>query len=370
MAHLPRFLCVCLLLTALAACRSHDGGGADSNLPPALGNAGEVLFVTDSALWAGPVGAWLRDLFQAPTPGLITGEPSYFVQRVSPQELNRFLRLRKNLIFVHTFSAPPSAASRQLDAFFSDATRTRAATDSNFRTFFRHDVYAQGQTALYLFADTEAQLLQTLERRGQAVIARFRDEEITGIQEALLAGTRQNRPLTQQLRADYGYTLRVPNGYQVASQRADFVWLRNAEAVLDRNLFVARRPYTSEAQFSPDSVLAWRDAIGRTSIFGSGAPDTTSYLMTEYYVPPTSRPVNFGGAYALETRGLWKLKNNRMGGPFVSYVVLDADQQNLYYLEGFLYAPDRKKRDYLRELEALLYTFRTSATADTTATAG
>ena len=47
-----------------------------------------------------------------------------------------------------------------------------------------------------------------------------------------------------------------------------------------------------------------------------------------------------------------------MGGPFISYTVVDQKQGMLYYLEGFAYAPAREQREILRELETILHTFR------------
>ncbi|MGB3619303.1 MAG: DUF4837 family protein [Catalinimonas sp.] len=352
----PIILSLLLLFTTFACETTEEERKAV--LPPALGNAGDVLFVADSALWAGPVGDELRELFQKPVPGVPTGEPVFFVQRVSPLDVNRFLRQRRNLIFVHTFDEAENRATRQLDNMLGEGVRTKAAGDTSYYSLFKDDLYARGQAVLYLFAPTEAQLAETIRRRGDDLLNRFENREIRGIQEVIYKDG-ENREATGKLRKQYGVRLRVPDGYEVAVEKPEFVWLRNIEAVLDRNLFVARQPYRSEAQFSRDSVLAWRDQIGRNYIFGSGTPDTTSFMMTEYYLPPFTKNTSFAGAYATEARGLWKLRNNRMGGVFVSYVVLDKAQENLYYLEGFVYAPNRDKRGYLRELEAILKTFAT-----------
>jgi len=66
---------------------------------------------------------------------------------------------------------------------------------------------------------------------------------------------------------------------------------------------------------------------------------------------------SIGGFYAMETRGLWKiLDGEAMGGPFVSLTRLDQVNGRVVTAEAFLYAPGQKKRNALRQIEAILYT--------------
>jgi hypothetical protein len=152
----------------------------------------------------------------------------------------------------------------------------------------------------------------------------------------------------------------VPFGYDLAKDTADFVWLSQLGNNLFRNLIVAHKPYESEVQFEKDSIVAWRNSIVKKHLFGSGEKDTVSFMLTdEKYIPVVDRKVNFNGKYAQECRGLWKLKNNTRGGPFLSYVFVDDASGRLYYIEAFLYAPNKIKRQMMRELEAVLFSFRT-----------
>jgi hypothetical protein len=49
-----------------------------------------------------------------------------------------------------------------------------------------------------------------------------------------------------------------------------------------------------------------------------------------------------------------------MGGPYIGYALVDEKAGRLYYIEGFAYAPGKDKREIMRELDAILWTFRTS----------
>ena len=49
-------------------------------------------------------------------------------------------------------------------------------------------------------------------------------------------------------------------------------------------------------------------------------------------------------------------ENDMMGGPFVSHARVDRPNGRVVVVEAFVYAPEKKKRDLMRQLEASLYT--------------
>jgi hypothetical protein len=86
-----------------------------------------------------------------------------------------------------------------------------------------------------------------------------------------------------------------------------------------------------------------------------------SYLTTEREESKVqARQLKFNKHFSIELRGLWVTNNHTMGGPFVSYSLVDQQRGLIYYIEGFAYNPGRNKREMLRELEAVLWTFKTS----------
>ena len=54
------------------------------------------------------------------------------------------------------------------------------------------------------------------------------------------------------------------------------------------------------------------------------------------------------------SRGLWTAENDFMGGPFVLNVVLDEKNSRIIYMMGYVYAPDGKKRNMLRQVESIV----------------
>jgi len=81
-------------------------------------------------------------------------------------------------------------------------------------------------------------------------------------------------------------------------------------------------------------------------------------LISDEYIEPIFNEISFNDLFAVETRGLWRVENDFMGGPFVSYTFVDEKQARLITIDGFTYAPKQKKAPLVRELEAILWSVK------------
>ena len=62
------------------------------------------------------------------------------------------------------------------------------------------------------------------------------------------------------------------------------------------------------------------------------------------------------GLYIAELRGLWKLEKGFMGGPFVSHTTIDTVYNRVVTIDGYVFAPNRDKRNLIRQVEAIINT--------------
>ena len=161
--------------------------------------------------------------------------------------------------------------------------------------------------------------------------------------------------------------MRIPNGYRLEDNVPGFVWLRSpgtTQGSIDKNIFVTYKPYESEISFTKKAIIDWRNEITKERIFED--PDQpNSYMETDTInlgVEYTS--LELGGNYSKEIRGIWKTHNLGIGGPYISYVVLDQETNQLFYLDGFVVSPGKPKRESMRELETILSTFKTKSQMD------
>ena len=136
------------------------------------------------------------------------------------------------------------------------------------------------------------------------------------------------------------------------------LWCCNNKGTMRRDLVVYTYPYTDENTFTLNYLNAKRDAILSRVV---SASVEGSYMGTEYKVfPPQMRAITVQeDEYATEIRGLWKiLDGEAMGGPYLSHTRLDQVNGRVVTAEAFIYAAGQKKRNALRQAEAILYTLQ------------
>ncbi len=78
----------------------------------------------------------------------------------------------------------------------------------------------------------------------------------------------------------------------------------------------------------------------------------------QHVILPEYKGMLIDSQYVGELRGMWRMKNGMMAGPFVCHMHLDRINQRVVFVEGFCYAPNEGKRLLIRNLEACLYTLR------------
>ena len=175
---------------------------------------------------------------------------------------------------------------------------------------------------------------------------------------------KEAKAINKTLLKSHGFHLRIPYGYRLEENENGFVWLRNpgvADGTIDKNIFITYKPYRSEESFSKREMIAWRDEITKEKIYED--PNTpSSYMETDTInVRVEYNSLKLGGNFAKEIKGIWKTHNLGIGGPYISYVVLDKESNQLFYLDGFVVSPGKPKRESIRELETILNTFRTKS---------
>ncbi len=109
----------------------------------------------------------------------------------------------------------------------------------------------------------------------------------------------------------------------------------------------------SELDLTGQNIISTRDSIGRRYI---GGAVEGSYMQTEgraLYAPAMTNTL-IDGRVAIETRGLWMVKGDFMGGPFLNYTIFDEKNNRIITAEGFIYGAGVKKRDFVFEMEAII----------------
>jgi hypothetical protein len=342
------------LISLFISCGNEKG----SSKPAAAGLPGDMFLVMDSVQWKGPLGDILDSVFNAPMPGLPRDEGIFHMKWIDPRKLNFVLKQRRNLIFAMTLDRNGVGAGI-VKRLFTKESLAKIRQEPDLYNSTTKDVFAKGQEVMFLFSSDESTLIKKIRENRSKLVEFFELSERERLTASLLKGGRL-KGITELLSKNFSCEMKVPFGYQLVDDNKEFLWVRQINPSDDKDIFIARKKYTSEKQYSRDSVLQMRNQFCKKYLFED--PDKPySYLVTETENAAVElKQISFNGKLAIEMRGLWKTNNLTMGGPFLSYTFVDEGTGMLYYIEGFTYSPSKKQREIMRELEVILRTFKTS----------
>lgn len=314
-----------VLLVTTGACTGKSMGASATGAP------GEVIVVMSDIYWKGEAGDVLDDVLKTPVPGLPQQEPALTVSHTDKAHFDGILRVVRNIIVVNI-----------------DSTQYTKASMSAVR-----DEWARNQLVLNINAPTETAFIIFVTQHSGEIVDLFVKEEMKRTQAYLKKN--YSKASQDKIREMFGVEIAVPEGMNLSKDTTDFFWTTNNAATGRRDMVVYSFPYTDKNTFTKDYMIAMRDSVMKANVPG-GFPN--SYMTTEKRFITDYKGIDVNGKYVGELRGLWKMEGDKMGGPFVSHAMLDEKNQRVIVAEGFVYSPETNKRNYMRQLEAALYTMQ------------
>lgn len=296
--------------------------------PASSGRPYEVLVVVDDSLWERPAGRALFDVLDTDVPGLPQPERAFRMSQVNPSEFNRSMKLFRSII--------------QVDVNPQEYTQSKMK--------FTRDVFARPQIILTIQSPDEEDFRTFVSRHSQELYTFLTRVEMNRQIDDL---EEKHSQLVSGLAAElFQCDLWAPEDLQSSKKGKDFFWTASSGATGLMNICMYAYPYEGPQTFNKQYVLAKRDSVMKANIPGARPH---MYMATDTLCTSV-RSITVRGQYAMEARGLWVMQNDAMGGPFVSHSRVDTVNNRVVVAEGFVYAPQKKKRDMIRRLEAALYT--------------
>jgi hypothetical protein len=367
-SRLPAFLAPALFAALLLAGCSN----VVDYKPPSVGQNGEIMVVTDSATWAGPVGEALRATLGQESRTYPQPTPAFTLTR---QTLTDYalsgIQRQHSLVFAAPYT-DTSATAQFLRARF-DSAGVAALERGGRGVIERENLWMDNQVVVYATAPSDTALAQQIRQNGAALRASFAELARERLTEDMFEKGRQTE-VEEALLDEHGFAVGVQHDYVEvqdttfetdAGTAGHFVRFRRLAGQDSwRDLFVYYEEDPRLTRLHPDSVRALRNRLTERFVRGS-FPD--SYIAIEerdlVRRPVETDTVSLAGRFALETRGTWRMTGDAMGGPFVSYAFFDEDTGRFYLIDGMIYGPrysNAEKREFLRQMEAIAYTFRTA----------
>ena len=320
-----KFLAIAAAVIALAGCKNKSG---HSLLPNVSGKAGEVVVVIERENWEGNLGVSIREVLADDTPYLAQREPLFNLTNVPPGSFNNMFKMHRNLLLVNI---NPQNAQNGI--------------------VYRSNQWARPQAIAQINAATEEEAVELFKQASPIISEYFEQAERDRIIEnsKLYEETKLQEPMNDLT----GGILHFPSGYNLKKWTDSFVWVADEKQYTTQAVMAYKFPVRNDC-FSVANLVAERDSVMQANVPGMFEG---SYMITSTAFEPTARSLKYKGRDFMELRGFWEVHGDFMGGPFVSHAFYSPDGKEIIVLEAFVYAPRYDKRQYLRQVESILYSF-------------
>lgn len=319
------FLGVTLILLTLTHCKEPT-----QRIARSVGATSEMLVVTQTEdQWNGLAGEAIRNYFGQEQYGLPQPEALFRIANINVSNLSDMFRKHRNILVV------------EIDPKLKEAvveTRT--------------DLWSKPQRVVKITAENQQQWVEAFNKQKEGIRLLYDKSE----RERLMNIYRPTADykVIDEVGKTLGFKLMIPEGFFVAKNEGNFMWIRKEVADYSQGLILYTLPYSDTADLNDHRTIHLRDSLLQKHIPG---PSTGSYMSTdkEFIKPEIKRIGHYVTDFAVENRGVWNVVGDFMAGPYLAYTIVDQKRGRLITVEGYVYAPNKDKRDYLRQMEAILY---------------
>jgi hypothetical protein len=316
---------VIIFLIAVLSTSCDHGSGNSSN---STGRGSEIIVVTKNNIWNGPIGDTVRSVLMQFMEGLPEAEPEFTLIFIPEQSFSKYLHTHRNILFID---------------INSEFKKSKVETLKN--------VWSHPQRVIKINAKSDTACINVFAKHASAIRELFTQSERARF--SAITESSRNLEIEKLLLDDFGIKMIISKDFYKAKKSNEFLWLRSETNANSVGLMIYTFPYTDTSQMSPAVVLDIRDQFTKRYIPG---PVDGSYMTLEREVmPPVARKIIFKEMFALESRGLWRTEGDFMGGPFINFTIVDAPRQRIIVFDGYVYYPNKSKRNYIRQLESSIW---------------
>ena len=321
----------------------------------ALGVMNEIVVIADDEIWEGAVGDTFRYYYESAYPILPQPEPLFDLRHFTIQELDG-QPLRKELrsyAILADLSDEESETTRMVKRDMGSEKFNQALTTGSPISSVGKDKWAKGQLLIYLFGSDRDALANSIIKNFPASANRVNKHDEKQLKSSIYVD-RMNIGLTEEIKLNYNIELQVPGEYRVALRDDDdkILWLRKDARDAILNIVVQKTKYTDQGQLSKQNIIAMRDDFGRKYLTSDKVGNVM--VVNSEDLPVYEFTSKIDNHYAKEIRGVWEMTKEFSGGPFITYLIVNENENEVIYVDLFVLAPGQDKRNIMMQLDYIV----------------
>ncbi len=294
------FLFFCLTITSCI--------DTAKTLPSSTGKNSELIFVIDDALWTSSVALLSKKVFSTEIIGINQREPLFNTIQVNSKEFKSILKTHKNIIII----------------------------SEGVQNSFHNNKWSSGQSVAQINWESD-----TIKLHKEFIKLRsyFVKKELKSIRSSLIGLSQKKNE--QIILKNFGVQCIIPSEYRVTKSDSSLFWANYNSTKSDEIKNIIVFSFSPKTKNTKQEILLRTDSVFKKYLIGQKEG-------TFARIEPQFTPYHFNNTY----RGLWKLENGFMGGPFI--IKTYSKNNKIVVNIGMVFAPQNSKRKYIKEFEAIL----------------
>lgn len=315
-----------ICMVALVDCKVPNTGK-----PGSSGKTLELMVVASNNVLRGTTKAVIDTIFSVPQDGLNRPEPRFEVVQLAPSsfENNTMFQAHRNILILEM---DPNGLNK---------------------VYLEQNKWSQPQVVVRMVANDRHALDSMLLANSERLLSEYYNMEYVRMKKVF--SQTPNVKVNNMVREKYGFSLVFPEEFSHAKTEDNFMWVRKEAKDFGLHVYISMAPASDAKAFEEAYILDNLDTLMKHHVPG---PAEGSYQATERRDFFYTRKVKLGDVEAVETRGLWRLFGDFMGGPFVCYTLPSPDGSNVITLVGLVYSPSERnkmvmRRDLLMQVDGI-----------------
>jgi hypothetical protein len=331
MRNVAALLASTLLITSIfTSCKS-----GDQNYKPGYsGSFGELILVIQNSVWKSPIGDSIYNSVGAIQFGLPQDERQFNVIQIDPSKFKSVLKQHRNVFVV-------AIKKEYKEAITLEKSK-----------------WAKGQMVVTLYGKNTEDLYKNLNLYDDRISSIFQQAEMN--RHYLRNKKFGSKEIASKIEKSRGYSITTQKDVYLEKNNPEVTWIRlererpkgGFKHQISQGILLFELPYTDKMSFLDTNIYSTIDSVLKAQLPG---PGPNQYMRLNFqYIAPQGEEINYKNNFGKAYRGLWRMENNAMGGPFYLLAFLDEEKSRIVYAFGYVFAPQFEKREYLREVEGML----------------
>ena len=343
-----------IALTSLFFISCDEEVSREDLLPDASGEHGKILLVIEEGLWETSLQQNLHDQLDQNCKGpYLRPEPLFDYYRTGSTEMSHIDKLARLILKIKI----------DHDSTYQE---TSVAVKENY--------FARGQLFVVIKDSDVERLNNYIKNDFDFVLDQFNAFEAEQLTKEFKGDP--HKAIDEISQDNFGISISLPRTSILKASSEDFMMVKYERSQKQQYQTSGTSGYTYETFWIQEGILFWKEPLDsasyfepyhimarRDSVLKQNVPGDLdgSYMATEYdpYYKPEADKIVVDGQETIVVRGLWKYAGNPgafAGGPFIQYSMINEKTNEIITVCGYVYAPKFSKREYIRQVEAMLST--------------